>query len=199
MGTRDWFFERSETYRKTIQVRKNLGFPLGGQYFDCQFQVSSAITKAQRFRLSLSEDGVIKVNIVDYTPIENLNFSMSKYPLSPTVQMTSHKISHRHFYDGERERVKALTGADEVVFVNANNELCEGSFTSLFVEKDGQLFTPPLSAGLLPGILREELLETGQAQERTLTVDDLLAADNIYLGNSLRGLIPAKLIDPKRY
>ena len=111
------------------------------------------------------------------------------------MQNTSHKISNRQFYDGERDRLRALTGADEVVFLNEKNELCEGSFTSLFIEKDGQLFTPPLSAGLLPGILRAEFLETRQALEKTITVDDLNSADKIYLGNSLRGLILAKLID----
>ena len=107
----------------------------------------------------------------------------------------SHKISHRQFYEGERERLKAKTGADEVLFLNAKQELCEGSFTSLFIEKKGQLFTPPLSAGLLPGILRAELVETERAKEKTLTIKDLLTADKVYLGNSLRGLIPAILMD----
>ena len=111
------------------------------------------------------------------------------------MQNTSHKISNRQFYDGERERLRALTGADEVVFLNAKNELCEGSFTSLFIEMDGKLFTPPLNAGLLPGILRAELIETGQVQEKTMSLDDLLTAETLYLGNSLRGLIPAALID----
>jgi len=112
------------------------------------------------------------------------------------VQTTAHKISNRQFYDGERERIGALTGADEVLFLNKDNHLCEGSFTSLFIEKDEQLFTPPLSAGLLPGILRAELIKTRQATEQTLTIDDLTSTDKIYLGNSLRGLILAKLIDP---
>jgi len=65
-----------------------------------------------------------------------------------------------------------------------------------FAKEQGQLFTSPLSAGLLPGILRAELLKAGQALEKTMTMDDMFAADKIYLGNSLRGLIPAKVIDP---
>jgi len=84
--------------------------------------------------------------------------------------------------------------------VNANDargELCEGSYTSLFIETNGQLFTPPLSVGLLPGILRAELIESRRVLEKTLRIDDMLAADKLYVGNSLRGLIPAKLLTSK--
>jgi len=55
--------------------------------------------------------------------IKSLKLSISKYPLTPDVQNTSHKISNRQFYDGERDRLRTLTGADEVVFLNAKNEL----------------------------------------------------------------------------
>jgi branched-subunit amino acid aminotransferase/4-amino-4-deoxychorismate lyase len=57
------------------------------------------------------------------------------------------------------------------------------------------LLTPPLSSGLLPGILRAELLESGAAEEAVLTQADL--SGEVYFGNSLRGLIPAqKLSSP---
>ena len=56
------------------------------------------------------------------------------------------------------------------------------------------LLTPPLSSGGLPGILREQLLETGRAEEAVLRWNDLLEADTLYLGNSLRGLMLAELV-----
>jgi len=65
----------------------------------------------------------------------------------------------------------------------------------IFIEKDGKLFTPKLSCGLLAGVLREEMIETKQAFEAILTLDDLKTADAIFVGNSLRGLMPAILID----
>ena len=68
-------------------------------------------------------------------------------------------------------------GVDEVVFLNENNELTEGSITTLFIERDGMLLTPPLSAGLLPGTLRAELLDTGRAREQGLTLADLDGAE----------------------
>lgn len=148
----------------------------------------------QHVRLSLSRKGELSMRCEDYHPLTSLKLSISKYPLSPSVQHTSDKITRRAFYDGERERIKNLTGADEVIFLNAENQLCEGSFTSLFIKLKRQLCTPPLNAGILPGILRGELVETGRAIERHLSLNDLRKADDIYMGNSLRGLIKAEII-----
>ena len=188
--------KRLEAHKLRLKkAAKALSYPFDEASFATSLLPLKIVKTAQRVRLTLDSNGIFNLTHSDYVDIKALKFSISKYALSPKVQATSHKISHRHFYDVERERVKALTGADEVVFLNEKNELCEGSFTSLFIEKDGQLFTPPLSAGLLPGILRAEFLETRQALEKTITVDDLNSADKIYLGNSLRGLILAKLID----
>ena len=124
-----------------------------------------------------------------------LRLALSRYPLTNAFQETRIKSTARDFYDGERARVCALTEADEVIFLNAEGHLCEGSFTSFFVEKDGQLFTPALSCGLLPGVLRQELIEAGQVIEVELTLTEIETADAIFAGNSLRGLMPAMFID----
>jgi para-aminobenzoate synthetase / 4-amino-4-deoxychorismate lyase len=98
------------------------------------------------------------------------------------------------------ERQKALTGCDEVVFLNKKGELTEGTRTNLFIELDGRLFTPALTCGLLPGTLREELIDLPRAaaSEAILTLADLALADRIYLGNSVRGLIRAEPLGLKR-
>jgi para-aminobenzoate synthetase/4-amino-4-deoxychorismate lyase len=77
------------------------------------------------------------------------------------------------------------------VFVRDDGQVTEGSITNLFVERDGHLLTPPAAAGLLPGILRRALLDEGRAIEAAIMVDDL--ADGFLIGNSLRGLMPARL------
>jgi para-aminobenzoate synthetase/4-amino-4-deoxychorismate lyase len=100
-----------------------------------------------------------------------------------------HKISDRAFYDDAR---KARPDCDEVVFVVRDGLLTEGSITALFVERDGKLLTPRLETGLLPSILRRELLETGKALEADLTIEDL--ADGFWVGNSVRGLIKANRV-----
>jgi para-aminobenzoate synthetase/4-amino-4-deoxychorismate lyase len=99
----------------------------------------------------------------------------------------AHKSGDRAFYDDARRE----SGAFECLFVRPDGLLTEGSFTTLFVERDGRLLTPPARLGLLPGVLRAELLLTGQAREAELTAADL--AQGFLLGNSLRGLFPARL------
>ena len=81
---------------------------------------------------------------------------------------------------------------DEAILLNERGEVCDGTITSVVVEREGGLLTPPLSAGLLPGVFREELLAEGRCREARLGLDDL--AGPFYVGNSLRGLIPARLV-----
>ncbi|RUX19378.1 hypothetical protein EOA23_30680, partial [Mesorhizobium sp. M2A.F.Ca.ET.042.01.1.1] len=86
------------------------------------------------------------------------------------------------------------TRADEVILANERGEICEGTITNLFTDfGNGPLATPRLDCGLLPGILRGELLDEGRAVEAIYSFDDLKAAKAIFVGNSLRGLIPARL------
>ncbi len=150
-------------------------------------------------RLLLAEDGAIAVTSSAITlPTKETvwRFAISDRRLDEKDPFFYHKTTRRQFYEQELERQKALTGCDEVVFLNSKGELTEGSRTNLFVELDGRLFTPALACGLLPGTLREELLDLPRAaaSEAILTPQDLLAADRIYLGNSVRGLVRAELI-----
>ncbi len=152
-------------------------------------------------RLLLAEDGAITVTSTPITlPTKDTvwRFAISDQRLNEKDPFFYHKTTRRQFYEREMERHKALTGCDEVVFLNSKGELTEGTRTNLFIEIDGRLFTPALACGLLPGTLREELLDLPRAaaSEAVLTPQDLIDADRIYLGNSVRGLIPAELIRP---
>ena len=75
------------------------------------------------------------------------------------------------------------------IFVDADGFVTEGGIWNIFVERDGQMLTPPLTRGVLPGVLRAELLESGQAVEADLRAEDL--ADGFLVGNSVRGLVSA--------
>ena len=94
-----------------------------------------------------------------------------------------HKTERRELLDGARKR----SGVDEVLFVNERGELTEGSYQNLVVRLNGKLLTPALGCGLLPGVLRAELLERGIVAEAVLTPDDLQHADGLWLINSVRG------------
>ena len=106
-------------------------------------------------------------------------------------ELLRHKTNWRSFYDDEQARLARLTGCDEAIFLNERGELAEGSRTNIFIRRAGKLVTPPLTAGVLDGVLRRELIENGACIEARLMPEDL--AGEVFLGNSLRGLIPAEL------
>lgn len=148
-----------------------------------------------RVRLLLDEGEGLSVTATELPANpDEFRFLIAPERLESTSLWLAHKTTNRAFYDQPRQQAAAAHGVDEVVFLNENGELTEGSITSLFVERDGVLLTPPLSAGLLPGTLRAELLDTGKAREQRLTPTDLETADAIWLGNSVRGMIRGRWI-----
>jgi para-aminobenzoate synthetase/4-amino-4-deoxychorismate lyase len=152
-------------------------------------------------RMLLAEDGSVTVTAREITlPTKDTvwHFVISDKRVDEKDPLFYHKTTCRQFYDQEMERQKELTGCDEVVFLNTRGELTEGTRTTLFVEQDGRLFTPALACGLLPGTLREELLDLPRAaaSQAVLTPADLAGAERIYLGNSVRGLVRAERLVP---
>ena len=113
---------------------------------------------------------------------------ISPYRTRSNDPLLRHKTTKRDLYNSELARARA-EGFDEVLFLNQRGELAEGAISTLFVRLNGELLTPPLTSGVLPGVLRRHILATDStARENTLTLADLAAAEAIYLGNSLRGL-----------
>jgi para-aminobenzoate synthetase/4-amino-4-deoxychorismate lyase len=149
---------------------------------------------AMRVRLTLDAEGPV-ITAIPLPPGPALfRFAIAPEPLDSQSLWLRHKTTNRAFYDAPRQRAQAESGVDEVVFVNERGELTEGSITSLFIERDGVLLTPPLASGLLPGTLRAELLARGEAREQLLTPDDFNTAEAIWLGNSVRGLLRAEWV-----
>ena len=179
---------------RMMKSAKALGYPFNPAQYDALTEGIKTETNDQHIRMTLSADGDLNLSQKDFVSLDRPKIMVSPHKLSKQVQYSKHKISRRNFYDKERERLKALTGIDEVIFLNESGKLCEGSFTSIFIEKDGKLLTPALKTGILPGVLRAELLRSKKARTADLTEDDLLGAKNIYIGNSMRGLMPAALI-----
>ena len=111
-------------------------------------------------------------------------------PVDPGDWRLRHKTSDRGFYE-DGQRVAHRAGAQEALFVREDGLLTEGCVTSIFVERDGLLLTPPATLGLLPGVYRQSLLDEGKAREAELTIADL--EDGFFLGNALRQLVRAEL------
>ncbi|MET0309746.1 MAG: aminodeoxychorismate synthase component I [Sphingomonas sp.] len=140
-----------------------------------------------RVRLLLAPSGAVAIGIAPLpAPVAGpVEVAIAPLEVAPDDFRLAHKTTRRGFYDSAR----AASGAWEIIFTDPEGFLTEGSFTSIFVERDGKLVTPPLSRGLLPGVLRAELLETGRTVEGDLRPGDL--AGGFFLGNALRGLVAA--------
>ena len=87
-------------------------------------------------------------------------------------------------YEEAHERFPDAPG---VILWNRRGELTETCIANLVLELDGKLVTPHGDSGLLPGTLRQELLDRGQIEEQVLTLDDLRNAERIFTINSVRG------------
>jgi para-aminobenzoate synthetase/4-amino-4-deoxychorismate lyase len=149
--------------------------------------------EALRVRLTLDEQGRFACTVAPAGAAPKVwTYALSPHRVNSADMLLRHKTTWRAFYDAEQLRLASATGCDEALFLNECGELTEGSRSTLFVRRAGRLLTPPLACGLLDGVLRRELIEQGRCAEAVLTPDDLAGADEILLGNSLRGLIRAE-------
>lgn len=162
------------------------GYPFDRHAVRNELQAATfRLREVARVRLMLSPSGAVAIETSPLPPTKPEPWQVAVMPLpaDPADFRLRHKTSDRRFYDAARGT------ADEVVFVDPDGFMTEGSFTSVFVERKGVLLTPPVTRGLLPGILRAELIDSGRAVERDLTPADL--AGGFLLGNALRGLVSA--------
>lgn len=141
-----------------------------------------------KVRLMLSRSGAIAIELQPMPkPLdEPVMVKLAPMQANPQDYRLHHKTSDRTVYTAPD-----LGGDAHPIFHDSDGYLTEGAIWNIFVERDGKLLTPPLARGLLPGILRGELLESGDAIEADLQAGDL--DSGLYVGNSLRGLMKAKL------
>lgn len=142
------------------------------------------LSRATRVRLLLARSGAIAIGIAPMpeTPSGPVEVALMPLGVAPDDFRLRHKTSRRDVYARHPQ-------AFETAYLDPDGFLTEGSFTSLFVERSGTLVTPPLGRGLLPGVLRAELIESGRAVEGDLRAEDL--AGGFFIGNAVRGLVSA--------
>ncbi|MBD3243478.1 MAG: aminodeoxychorismate synthase, component I, partial [Chitinivibrionales bacterium] len=115
-------------------------------------------------------------------------------PIDEREPLLYHKTTYRPWYRSAMRRIAAGDCFD-VIFINGHGAVTEGARSNVFVRIGGMLYTPPVTAGLLPGVLRRRLLERGACRERSLTIRELRTADALYCGNSVRGLVAVQLVE----
>lgn len=145
---------------------------------------------------------------------ENLLFTMRPNPYTPARIRDGFRLSYSDIYRNEtsplvrhktlnygdcilEKRRAGTLGADELIFCNSRGEICEGTTTNIFFVRGGNLLTPPLSCGLLPGILRRFVLTHFPVEERPLKKEDVPRMDECFVTNSLMGIMPVTALDEK--
>jgi branched-chain amino acid aminotransferase len=93
-------------------------------------------------------------------------------------------------------------GCDEAILLNEQGYLAEGSTTNIFLASNGELITPSLESGVLPGITREAVLEIAQSSniktmERQVKLKELIEAEEAFVTNSILELMPLTWFDGK--
>ena len=145
-------------------------------------------------RLMLAKSGAIAIELKPMpAPLaEPVQCQLVPMQAEASDYRLRHKTTDRRVYEVGHVEGGLSEGAHPI-FVDSEGFITEGAIWNIFVERDGNLLTPPESRGLLPGVLRRELLEEGRAVEADLRAEDL--AGGFLLGNSVRGLVSASLAD----
>jgi para-aminobenzoate synthetase / 4-amino-4-deoxychorismate lyase len=210
---------------------KALGIAFSRSVIEAQIQDhlrSCSVTALRlRLRLELSAQGNLHLSHGSVEPllgVQKLFWASNLLGEEVTLMQSSnpllrHKTTARAAYDAGWKAAVANGGFD-ALFVNERGEVTEGGRTSLFICLNGQWCTPPLQSGVLPGVLREQLLNPdqsvaqvkgatlftsslarsilGKARERVLYPEDILKAEALVVVNALRGVIPVKLSEPSK-
>jgi 4-amino-4-deoxychorismate lyase len=190
-------FARADLHFARIAASaKTFGFPFRRDSFEAALLQKVSATNALRVRAELPQDGTVSVTTAPFTPVDTgtvWRLKLASVRLDSKDPMLRHKTTRRDAYTAARAEY-AASQAEEILLLNERGELCDGTITNLFVRMNPgeQLLTPRVESGLLPGILRQEYLETDVAIETVIRPERLLEAAEIYVGNSLRGLIRAR-------
>ncbi len=115
---------------------------------------------------------------------------------------TSPFVYHKTFQYGDCIREKRLAkerGIHEPVFLNTKGMIAEGAVSNVFFVKNGQIYTPKVSCGLLPGIIRRYVMRTCPVTEREVYPYEVMECDEMFLTNSLMGIMPVVSFEGYRF
>jgi len=161
---------------------RRLGWPCAGA---AAALFAACPPEPARLRLTLDAHGTLTITTTAFPPTKPLwRIGLAAERLTSTDTWLTLKSTHRPAYDAARASLPS--GLDEMIFLNERGEVCDGTITTVFFDRGLGLRTPPLSCGLLPGVLRAAM----SARQEILLAHELPEV-RLWIGNSLRGLIPA--------
>jgi para-aminobenzoate synthetase / 4-amino-4-deoxychorismate lyase len=148
--------------------------------------------KRGRIKLTLSWDGEVETQVDLLSKrAGKIGFVIAGERTDSADVLLRHKTTARKLYDDVLNRVKTRLGVFDALFFNEQGELTEGARSNVYLVRNGAWFTPPVDSGLLNGVMRKEILTCRAVCEQKLYHEDLINADEVYLSNSLLGLVRA--------
>jgi len=178
----DGFFLRERHLARMQDSADYFGFPFSSAEFENQIDGFAKDFKSpQRVRVLLDKLGEFKIETRDFQAQEKFfKVRLAEKPVDSKNIFLFHKTTQREMYP------PVSAGFDDLLLWNENDKLTEFTIGNLVVELDGELFTPPISCGLLAGTFRSHLLEMGKIRERVIRKDELAKFSKVFLVNSVK-------------
>lgn len=152
-------------------------------------QATAGLTSPAKVRLLLNDAGAFRCDVQPLGLIPTpFRVALASEPASSQDVFLFHKTTHRDVYAAAEA---GHPDADAVILWNERGEVTEATRFNVVAEIDGERVTPPLDCGLLAGVMRAELLESGAITERRITVAELRAAPRLWVINAVRGWVDA--------
>ncbi|MGK7910933.1 MAG: aminodeoxychorismate synthase component I [Synechococcus sp.] len=180
---------------RLCQSAEYFDFPFEQKLVEAHLQeIASSLTTPSKVRVTLSKVGKIELThqalgTVIRTPVP---LAIAAEPISSSDPFVFHKTTHRTTYD---RHLASSPDAHDVILWNERGQITEGCWGNIAVWIDGDWVTPSIGCGLLAGVFRQQLLETGRVQERPIELKDLKQSDRFAWFNSVRGWKNAVLLD----
>jgi len=191
--TEGWFL-REAHLKRLRESAIYFDFSFDGPAIETRLEViAKTLRLPTRVRLLLHPNGTLAHEafaLPAQDDTKRLRIALSNHAVDDQDVFLFHKTTRREVYEQARA---AHPGFDDVLLHNQRGELTEATIANLVVELDGELVTPPLSCGLLPGTFRAALLAEGQVKERIVRREDLARCTRIFLVNSVRGWRQAEI------
>jgi para-aminobenzoate synthetase/4-amino-4-deoxychorismate lyase len=145
-----------------------------------------------KIRIMLEADGSVLCEAVDLSQLPSpMRVALAGEPIDAADVFLYHKTTRRHVYDRARA---SRPDVDTAILWNDAGEITESTEANIVLVRGGRRVTPPIECGLLPGTRRAELLERGEIVEERILLEELHAAEEIWLVNSVRGWIRATVV-----
>ena len=158
--------------------------------------IKSSDDKNFALKLIVSDKNFILTGREDNYRKDNKRFKLivSEVRRNSSSKMIYHK-SLSYYENNMEHRWSLDKGYDSALFINERGEVCETSFANIFFVKDGEIFTPVISSGLLKGTMRDFIMENYKVREEIILLDDLKKFDEAFISNSLMGVRNVSLIN----